>query len=207
MTGEGYGPRTPTRLSVVSRSRFQTSETRKRKAYIMEEGILDDNDSTSTITEPSGALKRHKKPSMKYLTSQIPHHRYSTSNLPPPNSHGTEGMELTTKYGGPNNVLGQFSYAPATQTTVVTTTTTTTTKFPPFVMPAPKHLEDLDPKVYPLASTSTPESLKTISFESDGKTTIFHEFEDSKLSLEQVCGTHFCRQFLLAVFGVSLLIL
>ncbi|KAL9106406.1 MAG: hypothetical protein Q9227_008548 [Pyrenula ochraceoflavens] len=83
------------------------------------------------------------------------------------------------------NTLGQFSFAPATHTTVVTTTTTTTTKFPPFMMPAPKRLRDLDPKLYPLASTPTPESLRNISFEVEGKTTVFREFEDSTFALEQ----------------------
>ena len=83
------------------------------------------------------------------------------------------------------NTLGQFSFAPATQTTVVTTTTTTTTKFPPFMMPAPKRLQDLDPKMYPLAATPTPEPLRNISFELEGKTTVFREFGDSMLASEQ----------------------
>jgi len=44
----------------------------------------------------------------------------------------------------PHGMLGQFSFAPATHTTVVTTTTTTTTTFPPFAIKAPKHREELD---------------------------------------------------------------
>ena len=82
-------------------------------------------------------------------------------------------------------LLGQFSFAPATQTTVVTTTTTTTTKFPPFRMRQPRRLQDLDPNQYPLADSPTPASLRKIQFEIGGKQTIFNEIEDTALALEQ----------------------
>ncbi|ETI20318.1 hypothetical protein G647_08352 [Cladophialophora carrionii CBS 160.54] len=84
-----------------------------------------------------------------------------------------------------NALLGQFSFAPATQTTVVTTTTTTTTKFPPLRMRQPRRMQDLDLKQYPLAATPTPPSLKKIHFEIGGKQSIFHEAEDTTLALEQ----------------------
>lgn len=87
---------------------------------------------------------------------------------------------------GTDSTLGQFSFAPATQTTVVTTTTTTTTRFPPFVMRAPRRMQDLDPKVYPLASTPTPSSLKNISFDLQGKKTIFREAEDTNVALQEI---------------------
>lgn len=85
-----------------------------------------------------------------------------------------------------NSLLGQFSFAPATQTTVVTTTTTTMTKFPPFLMRPPRRMQELDIKQYPLAASPTPASLKKIHFEIGGKQTIFHETEDTTLALEQV---------------------
>lgn len=91
----------------------------------------------------------------------------------------------------PDTLLGQFSFAPATQTTVVTTTTTTTTKFPPFLMRPPRRMQDLDLKHYPLAATPTPASLRNIHFEIGGRRTIFHEAEDATVALEQVWSVDF----------------
>lgn len=85
-----------------------------------------------------------------------------------------------------NGLLGQLSFAPATQTTVVTTTTTTTTKFPPFLMRPPRQMQELDLKQYPLAASRTPVSLRKIHFEIGGRQTIFSEAEDTSLALEQV---------------------
>ena len=85
------------------------------------------------------------------------------------------------------DVLGQFSYAPATQTTVVTTTTTTTTNFPPIMMKAPQHLYDLDPKLYPLASSPTPTAIRKLCFDVDGTPTLFQEADDTLETLEKVC--------------------
>lgn len=87
-----------------------------------------------------------------------------------------------------NTLLGQFSFAPATQTTIVTTTTTTTTKFPPFLMRPPRRMQELDLKHYPLAASSTPAHLRNIHFEMGGKSTVFREAEDTTLALEQVRG-------------------
>lgn len=84
------------------------------------------------------------------------------------------------------DALGQFSYAPATQTTVVTTTTTTTTNFPPIMMKAPQHLYDLDPKLYPLASSPTPTSIKKLCFDVDGTPTLFQEADDTLETLEKL---------------------
>ena len=85
-----------------------------------------------------------------------------------------------------DTLLGQFAFAPATQTTVVTTTTTTTTKFPPFLMRPPRRMQDLDVKQYPLAASATPAGLKKIHFEIGGKQTIFREAEDTTLALEHM---------------------
>lgn len=90
------------------------------------------------------------------------------------------------------DVLGQFSYAPATQTTIVTTTTTTTTNFPPIMMKAPQHLYDLDPKLYPLASSPTPTSIKKLCFDVDGTPTLFQEADDTLETLEKVCEPMRC---------------
>jgi F-box and WD-40 domain protein CDC4 len=86
----------------------------------------------------------------------------------------------------PSTAVGQFSFAPATQTTVVTTTTTTTTKFPPLLLRPPKHAGELDSKLYPLANTPTPTSLKNISFVIDGKLSKFHEAENSSAAIKEV---------------------
>lgn len=86
----------------------------------------------------------------------------------------------------PYSVIGEFSYAPTTQTTVVTTTTTTTTSFPPLVLKAPRRLGDRDPKLYPLASSATPQHLKGFEFDVDGKKTYFRESDDPEQSLCEV---------------------
>ena len=112
------------------------------------------------------------------------------SRFPPPAMpQGTRSRNRPTSsmaHFGADSTLGQFSFAPATQTTVVTTTTTTTTRFPPFVMRAPRRMQDLDPKLYPLASTPTPSSLKNISFDLEGKQTIFREAEDTSVAMAEI---------------------
>ncbi|RAH74803.1 F-box/WD repeat-containing protein [Aspergillus aculeatinus CBS 121060] len=88
--------------------------------------------------------------------------------------------------GSPKAAVGQFSFAPATQTTVVTTTTTTTTTFPPMSIRPPHAMRNLDPKLYPLASSPTPPSLRNIKFELGGKQVIFHEPEDTAAKLKEL---------------------
>ncbi|KAL8723073.1 MAG: hypothetical protein Q9225_000544 [Loekoesia sp. 1 TL-2023] len=84
-----------------------------------------------------------------------------------------------------DDVLGQFSFAPATQTTVVTTTTTTTTSFPPLVIKAPRNVQDLDPVLYPLARLRTPESLKSVQFTVGDQTAVFREADDAVSTLDE----------------------
>lgn len=93
-----------------------------------------------------------------------------------------------------SSTMGQFSFAPATQTTVVTTTTTTTTKFPPFVVRNSRRMQDLDPKLYPLATTPTPSSLRSICFQLAGKPTLFTEAEDAHVTLKEVSLQTLCGQ-------------
>ena len=93
----------------------------------------------------------------------------------------------------PDDVLGQFSYVPATQTTTIVTTTTTTTNFPPLMMKAPQHLYDLDPKLYPLAASPTPHSIKKLCFDMEGRPTLFQEADDTLQTLEEVCEETFNR--------------
>ena len=89
----------------------------------------------------------------------------------------------------PGDTLSQISFAPATRTTVVTTTTTTTTNFPPLIVRAPRERASLDPKVYPLAETPTPQSIKRMCFEMDGKPTYFREAEDPVKTFRKVRST------------------
>ncbi|KAI9714336.1 MAG: SCF ubiquitin ligase complex subunit cdc4 [Bogoriella megaspora] len=74
-----------------------------------------------------------------------------------------------------HSTLGQLSYGPATQKTVVTTTTTTITNLAPIVLKPCKHLYERDPKMYPLASTPTPQSLKKVSFNLGDQRAYFEE--------------------------------
>ena len=87
------------------------------------------------------------------------------------------------------DTLGQFSYGPATQTTVVTTTTTTTTEFPPLMLPAQRHLQDLDPKMYPLAASPTPPSIRKLHFSIEGKPATFEEARDTVAFVKKVRHT------------------
>lgn len=89
--------------------------------------------------------------------------------------------------GSPSGSFGQFSFAPATQTTVVTTTTTTTTAFPPLMIKPPKATKDLDPKLYPLAASQTPDLLRNVNFELDGKSVVFVEPENAASAVNEVC--------------------
>lgn len=88
--------------------------------------------------------------------------------------------------GSKDDIFGQFTFAPATQTTVVTTTTTTTTSFPPLMIKAPHHLHELDPKLYPLASSPTPKSIKRFCFDIGGQPTYFNEAENTSHALHGV---------------------
>jgi F-box and WD-40 domain protein CDC4 len=53
-------------------------------------------------------------------------------------------------------------------------------------MPAPQGSQTLDPKLYPLASTPTPPSIKDIRFSIGGKSIIFNEPEDTLGALDEV---------------------
>ena len=89
------------------------------------------------------------------------------------------------------SMLGQFSFAPATQTTVVTTTTTTTTSFPPLMMKSTQHLHELDSKLYPLAALPTPQSIKRFCMDVGGRPIIFREADDTAAAIDNVRIYHF----------------
>jgi F-box and WD-40 domain protein CDC4 len=82
--------------------------------------------------------------------------------------------------------IGQFSFAPATRTTVVTTTTTTTTTFPPLFIKPPRATRELDPKLYPLASSPTPSSLRNVRFAIGDHSVVFNEPEDTAGAVNEV---------------------
>jgi hypothetical protein len=124
----------------------------------------------STVNPQSTPLTKHR-PKMAPSEQLAGKRMYSSSH----------GQDVP-----PNSTLGQFSFGPATQTTIVTTTTTTTTSFPPIVMPPPRSMSGLDPKLYPLASTPTPSSIKKLSFMFGGNQTFFQEAEDTSRALDQV---------------------
>ncbi|KAL4932121.1 F-box/WD repeat-containing protein [Aspergillus undulatus] len=88
--------------------------------------------------------------------------------------------------GNVSGSVGQFSFAPATRTTVVTTTTTTTTSFPPLFIKPPRAARELDPKLYPLASSPTPSALKNIKFDLGGKSVVFNEPDDTTATIEEI---------------------
>jgi F-box and WD-40 domain protein CDC4 len=87
----------------------------------------------------------------------------------------------------PYTTMGQFSFAPATKTTVVTTTYTTTTTFPPLCVNAPGSLGGRDPKEYPLAHVQAPESIRKIYFEAGGELACFEEADAASNKVQEVC--------------------
>jgi hypothetical protein len=108
-----------------------------------------------------------------------------------PANVSTPKIASTTRIQNPINQhslpsMAQFTFAPTSTRTVVTTTTTTTTTFPPLVFPPPRSLEDLDPRVHPLALADTPEALKSFTFNIDGRPTRFRESDDPGRSLCEV---------------------
>ena len=100
--------------------------------------------------------------------------------------NNTLSKRNNTQYVTPDDTLGEFSFGPATRTTVVTTTTTTTLSFPPMVMKAPRHLHDLDPTQYPLATSATPQSMRKLHFNIGGQNTTFCEAENPVDTLNKV---------------------
>ena len=152
---------------------------------------------------PHKNSSKHSIPAVRVdNTMQAPPSTFSTLNFAEISStlttgehhEGESGSESKKALGGsslvqvpnPGDMLGQFSFAPATKTTVVTTTTTTTTSFPPLVMKAPHHLHELDSKLYPLAASPTPRSIKRLCFDIGGRPTYFHEADDTSETLEDV---------------------
>lgn len=109
------------------------------------------------------------------------------------NSDHTRGVDGQVQQPASGS-FGQFSFAPATQTTVVTTTTTTTTNFPPLLIKPPRATKDLDPKLYPLASSSTPDSLRNVKFDLGGKPVVFNEPEDTTNAINEVCRVIFASR-------------
>ncbi|KAF2493325.1 WD repeat-containing protein pop1 [Lophium mytilinum] len=86
--------------------------------------------------------------------------------------------------------LGQLSYVPTTHTTVVTTTTTTKIDFPPILLRAPRSLVERDPKIYPLACSPAPESVRRFAFDAGGTQAYFSEADDVQQSLKEYNARH-----------------
>ncbi|KAL8953910.1 MAG: hypothetical protein Q9222_000284 [Ikaeria aurantiellina] len=113
-------------------------------------------------------------------TSSTPVSRKRISNSKPRvDISGNETWKENMPKLAPNSTLGQFSLAPATQTTVVTTTTTTTLDFPPLEIKAPRNMEQRDMVDYPLVGSRTPACLRGVEFKIGGQKVIFREADDS----------------------------
>ncbi|KAL8734672.1 MAG: hypothetical protein Q9166_001328 [cf. Caloplaca sp. 2 TL-2023] len=119
--------------------------------------------------EPSSALHSSEP------RPNLGHAVVGTSNLGP---HKTQKRKRRTQTIAGDDTVGQFSLAPATQTTVVTTTTTTTVSFPPVVIKEPRNVQDLDPVDYPLARLPTPASLRNVQFTIGDQSAIFRQADD-----------------------------
>ena len=78
-----------------------------------------------------------------------------------------------------HSTVAELTFGPATQQTVTTVTTTTTVSLPPLIMKPPKDLLERDPKLYPLAFSSTPSHLQRFYADFDGRPVRFQEQEDA----------------------------
>jgi hypothetical protein len=105
-------------------------------------------------------------------------------NASPPKTASSTRSRHRSQHSLPS--MAQFTFAPTSTRTIVTTTTTTTTTFPPLVFPPPRPLDDLDPRVHPLATAPTPAALRNFVFSIDGKPTYFNETDDPERSLYEV---------------------
>jgi F-box and WD-40 domain protein CDC4 len=109
----------------------------------------------------------------------------SSSSDSGPSADGVSKM-VHAEAPDPYATVAQFSFAPATQTTVVTTTYTTTTTFPPLCVNAPGSLAGRDPKDYPLAHVQAPESIRKFYFESGGELACFEEADAASERVQEV---------------------
>lgn len=141
---------------------------------------LDPGDTLSDLRNSFTTFPRLQPTSSSCTTHQ--------TSMPLPEDSASHQMysEPRSQDGSARGTLGQFSFAPATQKTVVTTITTTTTSFPPLLIREPRHMHELDPKLYPLASVPTPASLKKQSFSFGGIPVQFQEAEDTAKALARV---------------------
>lgn len=107
----------------------------------------------------------------------------------PPPGHGPDGRSTSvhTEMRDPYATMGQFSFAPATKTTVVTTTYTTTTTFPPMCVNNAGSLSERDPNIFPLAHVRAPESIRKIYFDAGGEMACFEEADAASNKVQEVC--------------------
>jgi F-box and WD-40 domain protein CDC4 len=113
----------------------------------------------------------------------------ASNHTGPEFGHGSDGASNPPQAHAVDQyaTMGQFSFAPATKTTVVTTTYTTTTTFPPLCVNAPGSLSERDPKDYPLAHVQAPESIRKFYFESGGELACFEEANAASDTVQEVC--------------------
>jgi hypothetical protein len=114
---------------------------------------------------------------------------YTPRRRSPKNNMDDNEINNEFRHGNGSGSIGQLSFAPATRTTVVTTTTTTTTTFPPLFIKPPRAIRELDPKLYPLASSPTPSALRNIKFDLGGKSVVFKEPDDTAATIDEVRDT------------------
>ena len=84
-----------------------------------------------------------------------------------------------------DTTVAQVSFGPAIQQTVTTVTTTTSVSLPPLVIHPPKHLDERDPKQYPLAFSPTPAYLKRFCTDIHGQPIRFVEGENARATIRK----------------------
>ncbi|KAK5723720.1 SCF ubiquitin ligase complex subunit cdc4 [Elasticomyces elasticus] len=120
-----------------------------------------------------------------------PEHALSTAPASPTEDMPTqpplqEKVTTTTSYQlpPPGATVGAFEYQDAIQETVVTTTTRTRITLQPLITQPAIDLEDRDPRQYVLAHVPTPDWLKKVQIEQNGRTITFQEAERPTAALQ-----------------------
>jgi hypothetical protein len=134
-----------------------------------------------------GAVRASKRPLPLSIASRP---AYDMASVTPGTGPDGRLPSVHTDAVDPYATIGQFSFAPATKTTVVTTTYTTTTTFPPLCINAPGSLGGRDPKEYPLAHVQAPESIRKIVWHAGGELACFEEADAASYKVQEVC---FCQ--------------
>ncbi|KAF2753920.1 WD40 repeat-like protein [Pseudovirgaria hyperparasitica] len=144
-----------------------------------ESDLSGDSFATTTFTSAGASQSTHASPTSPTFLKSASRPRTASRCKDISTAASLQRMDPFT------DTVGRYAYAPATKTTVVTTTTTTSVTLPPLIVKAPRQLQNRDPKLYPLAASSTPAYLKDLTFDIGGMPAHFRESDVPEQTLKE----------------------